>query len=119
MTGKWSVNKMINGSLAGLVAICAVADDVEFYNALLIGIIAGAVYEICSRGLLKLQMDDPVGMILLAYIIQTLSRCIWEEVSGALSHAVSFGLEEACFMAETFAFLGFKFSAYLSSRPGV
>jgi Amt family ammonium transporter len=52
---------MINGSLAGLVAICAVADDVEFYNALLIGIISGAVYEMASRGLLKLHMDDPVG----------------------------------------------------------
>jgi Amt family ammonium transporter len=61
-TGKWSVTKMINGSLAGLVSICACADEVEFYNALLIGIIAGAVYELCSRGLLKLKMDDPVGI---------------------------------------------------------
>jgi ammonia channel protein AmtB len=60
-THKWSVGKMINGSLSGLVAICAVADDVEFYNALIIGIISGAVYELCSRGLLKLHMDDPVG----------------------------------------------------------
>jgi ammonia channel protein AmtB len=60
-THKWSVGKMINGSLAGLVSICAVADDVEFYNAMLIGIIAGAVYELGSRGLLKLGMDDPVG----------------------------------------------------------
>jgi ammonia channel protein AmtB len=61
VTGKWSVNKMINGSLAGLVAICACADEVEFYNALIIGIIAGAVYEFGSRSLLFLKMDDPVG----------------------------------------------------------
>jgi ammonia channel protein AmtB len=62
-TGKWSVTKMINGSLAGLVSICAIADEVEFYNALIIGIVAGAIYELASRGLLKLQMDDPVGKI--------------------------------------------------------
>jgi Amt family ammonium transporter len=61
VTGKWNVGKMINGSLAGLVSICGCADDVEFYNALLIGIIAGAVYELGSRGLLMLHMDDPVG----------------------------------------------------------
>jgi Amt family ammonium transporter len=61
VTGKWSVNIMINGSLAGLVSICAISNEVEFYNALIIGVIAGAVYELGSRGLLKLQMDDPVG----------------------------------------------------------
>jgi ammonia channel protein AmtB len=37
---------MSNGSLSGLVAICACAEEVEFKNALLIGIIAGAVYEL-------------------------------------------------------------------------
>ena len=52
---------MINGSLTGLVSICAVCNDVEMYNALLIGVIAGAVYELGSVGLLKLKMDDPVG----------------------------------------------------------
>ncbi len=62
ITGKWSVTKMTNGSLAGLVAICACADEIEFYNALLTGIIAGAVYEMGSRGLLMLHMDDPVGI---------------------------------------------------------
>lgn len=61
MTHKWSVNKLINGSLAGLVSICGVADEVEFYNALVIGIIAGGFYELGSVGLLKLKMDDPVG----------------------------------------------------------
>jgi hypothetical protein len=64
---------MINGSLAGLVAICACADEVEFYNALLIGVIAGAVYECGSRGLLKLKMDDPVGKSLPPCLI--LYRC--------------------------------------------
>lgn len=54
---------MINGSLCGLVSICAIADEVEFYNALLIGVIAGAVYELASNGLLKLKMDDPVGKL--------------------------------------------------------
>lgn len=63
-TGKWSVNKMINGSLAGLVSICASADDIQFYNALVVGIIGGAIYELGSNGLLKLKMDDPVGMLI-------------------------------------------------------
>ena len=72
----WSVNKLINGSLAGLVSICAVVDDVEFYNALLIGIIAGVLYELGSIALLKLHMDDPVGtMAVLNVSVNTLCRC--------------------------------------------
>ncbi|KAL3897515.1 MAG: hypothetical protein SGCHY_003364 [Lobulomycetales sp.] len=60
---KWSVNKMINGSLASLVAVCASVDAIEFYNALVLGIVAGVVYELFSVGLLKLHIDDPIDSI--------------------------------------------------------
>lgn len=55
---------MINGSLASLVAVCASVDAIEFYNALVLGIVAGVVYELFSVGLLKLHIDDPIGMYL-------------------------------------------------------
>jgi Amt family ammonium transporter len=91
VTGKWSVGKMINGSLAGLVSICAIADEVEFYNALIIGIIAGAVYELASRGLLKLQMDDPVGKFQVHFLTHYLDA-IPVHLGGGIWGTIACGL---------------------------
>jgi Amt family ammonium transporter len=62
-TKKWDVGMMLNGCLAGLVAITAPCAWVEAWAAVVIGIIAGAlvvigVYFWEARG-----VDDPVGAV--------------------------------------------------------
>ena len=62
-TKKWDVGMMLNGCLAGLVAITAPCAWVEAWAAVVIGLIAGAlvvmsVYFWESRG-----VDDPVGAV--------------------------------------------------------
>jgi len=63
MTRKWDVGMMLNGCLAGLVAITAPCAWVEAWAAVVIGLVAGVlvvagVYFLESRG-----VDDPVGAV--------------------------------------------------------
>jgi len=61
--GVLEVTKMINGALAGLVAITAGCSVVEPLGALYIGIGAGLVVHLAEWILIKLRIDDPIGAI--------------------------------------------------------
>jgi Amt family ammonium transporter len=54
---------MINGVLAGLVAITAGCNVVDPNAALLIGFIAGILVDIAVLYIDKIKIDDPVGAI--------------------------------------------------------
>lgn len=53
----------MNGALGGLVSITAGCAVVEPWAALIIGMIAGVIYLLGSRGLVKLRLDDAVDAI--------------------------------------------------------
>lgn len=57
------VEKIIGGTLAGLVAITASAVFVDSVGAMAIGAIAGLVHNFSYDLLIKLKLDDPVGAI--------------------------------------------------------
>jgi len=57
----WCLTAMLNGSLAGMVAICAGANVVEPWAAVVIGLVAGFVYSGTSRLLEMAHIDDPLG----------------------------------------------------------
>jgi Amt family ammonium transporter len=60
--GKYDAGQMINGLLAGLVAITAPCAFVTSLGAVLIGIIAGAIQMLAGWWVeFKLKVDDPVG----------------------------------------------------------
>lgn len=59
--GFWSLGGAINGGLAGCVAICASANVVEPWAAMVIGSVSGAVYAASSKSLLLLHIDDPLN----------------------------------------------------------
>ncbi len=65
----WSRNKvpqvetLINGSLAGLVAICAACHAVTAPIAVVIGATGAAVMILIEKGLQRWQIDDAVGAI--------------------------------------------------------
>jgi len=62
--GRAEVYKLLNGALAGLVAITAGCNAVEPAGALAIGIGAGLVVHLAEYVLLyKMKIDDPVGAI--------------------------------------------------------
>ncbi len=64
LSGKPEVSKLINGSLAGLVAVTAGCAVLEPMGALYVGIGAGLVVHLAEIILLKyLRVDDPVGAI--------------------------------------------------------
>ena len=57
---KTEVGAIINGILAGLVAITAPCAVVEPYAAAVIGLVAAATYHAASTMLLRLHIDDPL-----------------------------------------------------------
>src|SRR5690606_38071833 len=52
---------VLNGALAGLVAITAGADVIPVRSAVLVGLIAGVLVVLCVIGFDRLRLDDPVG----------------------------------------------------------
>lgn len=60
MMGKSDVPTMLNGALAGLVAITASCAFVETWAAVVIGIIAGLLVFYGARLVEKLKIDDPI-----------------------------------------------------------
>ncbi|RUS49096.1 ammonium transporter [Cohnella sp. AR92] len=63
VTGKADIPVMLNGALAGLVAITASCAFVESWAALVIGLIAGVLVFAGMRLVDKLRIDDPISAI--------------------------------------------------------
>jgi Amt family ammonium transporter len=63
MFGKADLTMILNGALAGLVAITAGPDTPTPLVATLIGAVGGALVVFAILGLDKLKIDDPVGAI--------------------------------------------------------
>lgn len=69
MLTSWLVQKkpdlsmLLNGCLAGLVAITAGADAVSIPAAILIGGVAGVIVVLAVFGFDRLRLDDPVGAL--------------------------------------------------------
>ena len=61
--GKADLTMILNGALAGLVAITASPDTPAAFGAVIIGLIAGVLVVFCILALDKLKIDDPVGAI--------------------------------------------------------
>lgn len=61
--GKADLTMILNGALAGLVAITASPDTPSALVATIIGLVAGALVVFSILGLDKLRIDDPVGAI--------------------------------------------------------
>jgi len=62
-TKKWNVSMMLNGALAGLVAVTAPCAWVTPGAAVIIGAIGGLVMIASSSFLEKRKIDDPVGAV--------------------------------------------------------
>lgn len=86
--GKADLTMILNGALAGLVAITASPDTPGAVGAVIIGAVAGVLVVFAILGLDKLRIDDPVGAI---------------SVHGA---AGFYGLMVVPFTAEGTSFLG-------------
>eukprot|EP00038_Savillea_parva_P004978 m.145639 g.145639 ORF g.145639 m.145639 type:complete len:530 (-) comp11629_c1_seq9:298-1887(-) len=56
----WSLMQMCNGTIAGMVAICAGANTVYPWAAWVIGFIGGLSYKAWSVALTKAGIDDPI-----------------------------------------------------------
>jgi Amt family ammonium transporter len=61
--GKVDITMVINGVLAGLVAITAGCNVVSANSALIIGLVAGILVDVAVIFVDKLKVDDPVGAI--------------------------------------------------------
>jgi ammonium transporter, Amt family len=62
-TGKWDIGMLLNGVLAGLVAITAPCAWVEGWASVVIGLIAGALMYGGVKLLESKGVDDPVGAV--------------------------------------------------------
>jgi len=60
---KVDITMVINGVLAGLVAITAGCNVVSPNSALLIGLVAGTIVDIAVELVDKMKVDDPVGAV--------------------------------------------------------
>ncbi|WP_445725561.1 ammonium transporter [Flavobacterium sp.] len=61
--GQIDVTMVINGVLAGLVAVTAGCNVVDANSAIIIGLIAGTIVDIAVVEIDNLEIDDPVGAI--------------------------------------------------------
>lgn len=84
--GKHDLSMALNGILAGLVGITAGADQMSYNEAVIIGLICGAVVVGSVIMFDKLKLDDPVGALsvhLVCGILGTLFLGIFGELAGA------------------------------------
>jgi ammonium transporter, Amt family len=63
LLGKPDFSMILNGCLAGLVAITAPCAWVSVQSSIVIGLIAGALVVVAVLGFDKAQLDDPVGAL--------------------------------------------------------
>lgn len=61
--GQIDITMVINGVLAGLVAVTAGCNVVDSNSAIIIGLIAGVLVDIAVVVIDKMRIDDPVGAI--------------------------------------------------------
>jgi len=61
--GKWSLLKVINGCLIGMVSICAGCDGYYPWATAIISTVAGVLYVFLSRLIFALGVDDPVDAV--------------------------------------------------------
>jgi Amt family ammonium transporter len=61
--GKWSLSKIINGCLAGMVSVCAGCNAYYPWIASGIASVAGVVYVSLSLLMVKLKIDDPLDAV--------------------------------------------------------
>jgi len=61
--GKWSIVKLINGCLAGMVSICAGCDGYYPWAAALVAAVAGAIYVVMSKLVASIKVDDPLDAV--------------------------------------------------------
>jgi Amt family ammonium transporter len=90
--GKADIPTMLNGALAGLVAITASCAFVEPWAAVVIGIVAGGLMYFTMKFFDKVKVDDPVGVLSVhgvAGIIGTLSTGFF--ATGELAEKVGVG----------------------------
>ncbi len=83
--GKHDLSMSLNGILAGLVGITAGADQMSYNEAVIIGLICGAVVVGSVIMFDKLKLDDPVGALsvhLVCGILGTLFLGIFGELAG-------------------------------------
>ena len=83
--GTWSLLYTINGTIAGMVAICAGADVVRPWAALVIGIVGALAFRTWSKALKALRIDDPldaVGVHMGAGIWGVLARPLFQWDTG-------------------------------------
>lgn len=74
----WSLMQMCNGVIAGMVAICASANNVFPWAALLIGFVGGIIYKLFSMAVYKVGIDDAIDAAAVH-----LGAGFWGVVAGA------------------------------------
>jgi len=88
LQGKPDLSMIINGTLAGLVAITAATDAVSMMGALAIGSVAGVLAVLSVFAFDKLRIDDPVGALsvhLVNGVWGTLAYGLFATSAGSLS----------------------------------
>ncbi|WP_133013271.1 ammonium transporter [Marinomonas flavescens] len=93
--GKADLTMLLNGALAGLVAITAEPSTPSALSATLIGVVGGLIVVIAILTLDKLKIDDPVGAIsvhgvvglwgLLAVPLTNSGTTFFGQIAGALT----------------------------------
>ncbi|XP_065335088.1 putative ammonium transporter 1 [Cloeon dipterum] len=75
----WSFLNSLNGALTGMVSVCACADQLQMWAALIVGAVAGPVFCFVSRTLIALKVDDPLDAVAVHG-----GGGVWGLVGGAL-----------------------------------
>ena len=113
----WSLSRIINGCLAGMVAVCAGCNKYYPWIAGIIGCVAGIIYISLSLLMVKLKIDDPLDAVavhagsglwgllaaplfrtdglILSGSADSLNMLIWNAVGGAVLaafHAITSGI---------------------------
>jgi len=86
--GKPDLSMIINGILAGLVAVTAGCDGVSYWSAAIIGLIAGVVVVYSVAFFDNLKIDDPVGATsvhLVCGVFGTLAVGIFNKDAGLIT----------------------------------
>ncbi|WP_008312721.1 ammonium transporter [Leptolyngbya sp. PCC 6406] len=104
LSGKPDLSMIINGVLAGLVAITAGCDGVSYLGAVVIGLIGGVLVVFAVGFFDSIKIDDPVGAISVHLV-----NGIWGTLAVGL-----FNMESGLFYGGGFGQLGVQILGILS-----